>query len=275
MYIAWRGLLFVTNGWAVLSLSVVTTIVPTLLFLLTTMLGTAGTMMIEMINSEILSSAIKAYEKGGLYDEEFLKKAHLIYNSCATFPPNVLNNSESPYLLGVVFSYLAKYYSDNINHYTSIVENALFCFDRAMKPDVSISEYQCAAMRMLLLIDDNDCVMKGIAHKFYEQKCQELYGQPLMFQRMLAQGMDAWTFEMDILKHIGFCCIMRGCSVNKYSIISALDYERFTRLTGSGKYDVEWPLVKVSEERVYELFSEFISEYVNTPYERRITLLSH
>lgn len=32
MYIAWRGLLFVTNGWAVQSLSVVTTIVPTLLF---------------------------------------------------------------------------------------------------------------------------------------------------------------------------------------------------------------------------------------------------
>ena len=51
-----------------------------------------------MITGEILSSAIKDYEMGGLYNEEFLKKAHLVYNACATFPPNVLNNFEKfPY----------------------------------------------------------------------------------------------------------------------------------------------------------------------------------
>ena len=231
--------------------------------------------MIKMINSEILSSAIKDYEMGGLYNEEFLKKAHLVYNACATFPPNVLNNFENPYLLGVVFSYFAKYYSNNRNHYTSIMENALFCFDRVMRLGRSASESQCAAKRMLLLVDDNDWVMKGIAHKFYEQRCQELYGQSLMFQKILAQGMDAWTFEEDILRLIGSYCIEKSSSDNKQSYVSAIDSERFKRIVQSGKYNLEWPLVKVPVERVYELFSEFICEYVNTPYQRRITLLSH
>lgn len=54
---------------------------------------------------------------GGLYNEEFLKKAHLVYNACATFPPNVLNNFENPYLLGVVFSYFGLGLNENSGNF--------------------------------------------------------------------------------------------------------------------------------------------------------------
>ncbi|MDO4165297.1 MAG: hypothetical protein Q4D56_13085 [Bacteroides sp.] len=227
-----------------------------------------------MSNQEILSSAIQDYEKGGLLNEAFLSKAHSIYNEYATFP-SPLPNAEHPYLLGIVFSYFAKYYSKNIDYYTCIMENALFCFFKVMSTSLSQSECQCAAMRVLLLIEDNDWVMKGIAHKFYEQRCQELYGQPLMVQSFLARGMEPWTFETDILRQIGYYCIKKSSSDGKQSMISSSDTERFKSIVKSGKYNVTWPLVTVSPDRVYELFFKFISGYIGTPYERRITQLRY
>lgn len=226
-----------------------------------------------MVDPKILVSAIQDFERGGIQSDDFLKKAHLVYNACATFPPTCLVESEHPYLLGCVFAYFAKYYSNNIDYYTSIIENALFCFCRVMKENLSESESQCASIRMLLLIEDNEWVMKGIVHKFCEQRCQELYGQPLVFHRMLAQSMDAWAFEMDVLKLLAFYCIERSSSKAKHSFISSSDTSRYMKIVKSGKYGVEWPLVQVSMEQVYEMFSEFVRESVNTPFERRIAQL--
>lgn len=228
---------------------------------------------IYTMNKEFLLSTINDFENGGLESPEFLKKAHSIYNEYATFP-NPLPNAETPYLLGIVFSYFAKYYKRNIDYYASILENALFCFIRVIKDtNVGRSEHQCAAIRMLLLIDDNEWAMKGIAHKFYEKNCQQLYGSPLMVQQMIAQGMEPWTFEIDLLKNLGSFCIKESSSGNHQSSISALDMERFSVIKRKGKYSTQWPLVRVPSKRVFELFAEFISEYVDTPYERRITPL--
>lgn len=227
-----------------------------------------------MRTKELLVSAISDYENGGLQNRGFLQKAHKIYNSFAAYPCS-LPNAEHPYLLGIIFSAFAKYYADNIDYYTSIMENALFCYSKVMKTSESCSERQCAAIRMLLLIDDNERVMKGIAHRFYEKKCLELYGQPLMMQRMLAQGMDPWTFEIDILKHIGNYCIEESSPNDKHSFISATEIKCFNNIKKTGKYEVEWPLVSVPAERVFLLFFEFVGEYIRTPYERRITNLRY
>ena len=224
------------------------------------------------MDKNLLTSAIKDYENGGLENKDFIKKAHSIYNTYACIPCN-LPQAEHLYLHGIVFSYFAKYYSNNINYYGSILENALFCFDKVMRTSTSQSEQQCAAIRMLLLIEDNDWAMKGLAHKFYEKDCQELYGSPLMVQQIIARGMAPWTFEVDLLLNIGNYCIKRSGSQDKHSFISSSDTKRFNSIVKSGKYNVRYPLVNVSTERVYELFSDFIYDRIITPFERRITQL--
>ena len=227
-----------------------------------------------MNNTELLTSTIQSYEKSGLQNVDFLKQAHAIYNKYATFPPT-LPSAENPYLLGIVFSYFAKYYENNINNYTCIVENALFCFDKVMKTSSSQSERQCAAIRMLLILEDNYRIIMGMIHVFCEKRCQELYGNPLMMHRMLAQGMDPWTYEMDVLKQLGSFCIEKSNSCEKHSFISSIDMQRFKNIENSGKYKMKWPLTMIPSENVYKLFSDFITENINTPYDRRITQLHY
>lgn len=227
-----------------------------------------------MMNKEFLLSAIHDYENGGLGNEDFLKKAHAIYNEYATYSCS-LPDAENPYLLGIVFSAFAKYYAENIDYYASIMENALFCFGKVMKTSESVSERQCAAIRMLLLIDENDWVMKGIVHKFFEQRNFELYRQPLLVQKISAQGMAPWTYEVDILTHIGNYCINESRSCGTQSSISSEEMARFNSIRKGDKYHVRWPLVRVPIKQVFDLFQDFISDYVNTPYERRVTQLRY
>ena len=222
----------------------------------------------------LLVSTIDDYNNGGLENEEFVKKAHEIYNSYANYSCS-LPRTQYPYLLGVMFAGFAKYYKGNIDYYTSIMENALYCFAKCMKVSDSLSERQCAAMRLLFLIDDNDRVMKGIAHNFFEKRCQELYGSPLIVQQILANGMDPWTFETDILVNIGNYCIEQSDAESVHSCISSTEMDNFEKLKKMGKYNVRFPLVQVSPKQVFELFFDFILEYVSTPYERRVTMLRY
>ena len=150
---------------------------------------------------DFLVSTIHDYENGGLKNGEFLKKAHGIYNSYANFSCS-LPSAEHPYLLGIVFAGFAKYYARNINCYASIIENALFCFSTVMKESESCSERQCAAIRMLLLIDDNNEVMRGIAHKFYQKNYQELYGHPFAGSQFISRVMGSGNRYIKYLRSI-------------------------------------------------------------------------
>ena len=51
--------------------------------------------------------------------------------------------------------------------------------------------------------------------------------------------------------------------------------DNFEKLKKMGKYNVRFPLVQVSPKQVFELFFDFILEYVSTPYERRVTMLRY
>lgn len=217
----------------------------------------------------LLVSTINDYNNGGLENEEFKKKAHEIYNSYANYSCS-LPRTKYPYLLGIVFAGFAKYYKGNIDYYTSIMENALYCFAKCMKDSDSLSERQCAAMRLLLLIDDNDWVMKGIAHKFFEKRCQELYNSPSIVQQIIASKMEPWTFETDILVNLGNYCLEQSDAESVHSSISSSEMNNLM-----DKYNVRFPLVQVSPKQVFELFFDFILEYVSTPYERRVTMLRY
>ena len=222
---------------------------------------------------DFLVSTIHDYENGGLKNGEFLKKAHGIYNSYANFSCS-LPSAEHPYLLGIVFAGFAKYYARNINCYASIIENALFCFSTVMKESESCSERQCAAIRMLLLIDDNNEVMRGIAHKFYQKNYQELYGHPFAGSQFISRVMGSGTIETDILNILGRYCIEKSDLLGKHSSISSLDMRRFNDIKKGEKYGYGgWSLATVSAERVFNSFFEFIEEIIRTPYDRRVTQL--
>lgn len=222
----------------------------------------------------LLVSAINNYNNGGLRNEEFVRDAHVIYNAYADYWCS-LPTAEYPYLLGIVFAGFAKYYKGNIDYYTSIMENALFCFSKCIKNSASIGERQCAAIRLLLLIDSNDWVMKGIVHKFYEKRSMELYGAPLFVQQITASKLEPWTFESDILRIIGYYCLQAADSKTVHSSITSSEMEVFNHIKSKGKYDGRYPLVNISPEQLFNLFFEFITEYVKTPYDRRVTQLCY
>lgn len=234
---------------------------------------TCTDLIVDNSYEEMLRSAIRNYYDGGLNNENFVKDAHRIYNEYVGFPCS-LPQAEHHYLLGIIFSGFARYYEDNIDYYTCIMENALYCFFKVINESTSQSERQCAAIRMLLLIDGNDWVMKGITRKFRDKHCQKLYGQPLMHIQIISQGLSTpWDYENDILRIIGCVCLeMFGSS--KTSFISHGEMMLFDRIKSSGKYTHSmWGLANMPDESVFQLYYEFITEYINTPYERRLTQL--
>lgn len=216
--------------------------------------------------NEFLKSAITDYDN--LVETDFLNKAHQIYNAYATYPCP-LPKAEHPYLLGIVFSKFAKYYAKDINIYTSIIENALFCYIKVIKNSESISERQCAAIRMILLIDDNEWVMKGIARKFCEKHRQELFGFPFYD--------ETYDYERDILKSIEKYCNKCSSTTCKQSYISHAEMQHFLSIKKS--LDIPFDLFKNPTRltkypnQVFELFSEHITDIINTLYLRRITAL--
>lgn len=219
-----------------------------------------------------LQACFQEFQNGGNRNPEFLNLAHKVYNEYATFPC-MLPTADRLYLLGIIFSEFAPSYSDDINIYTSIMEDALFCFFKMIRTSTSVSEKQCAAIRMLLLIEDNDWVMKGITRKFRDKYSQELYGQPSFMTQMISQGMEPWSYEEDILRMLGAYCIYVSDSNGKHSYISHSEMQQFHQIKQSGKYELRWPLVNMSMDSVFDLYYQHIFEIINTPFERRITKL--
>ena len=222
----------------------------------------------------ILQSTINDFNDSGLYSDAFLTKAHQIYNSFAYYSCP-LPSSEHPYLLGVVFSHFALYYKDDIDKYTSIIENALFCFLRVIYDTEFKAERQSAAIRLLLLIDGHDWVMKGILRKFYDKHCDILFNIPQshgsVFRSLMSMD-NPWIIEEDMLKCIGSICIELTASKSTYSEISAIEMKSFDEL--KEKYNSRWGhLIEVPLNKFFKMFYEHITEIINTPYERRITHL--
>ena len=221
---------------------------------------------------KLLASAVSDCEQKGRDNKSFLEKAHRIYNSFAVMPCPLIN-AEHPYLLGVVFAAFAKYYIKDVNIYASISENACYCFSKVLKDGNSQSERQCAAIKLLLFMDENYPLMLQMAKNFRNYKCEALYGQPAMMVNMIAQGMDKYAYEEDLLKNIGSYCKEVQESTNLSVSISAQEMRLFEKICTSQRFSLEWPLVSVPAFQVFELFYEFICKIISTPFERRITVL--
>ena len=225
----------------------------------------------------LLKSAINDFNNNGLYNDNFLTKAHQIYNSFAYYSCP-LPSSEHPYLLGIVFSNFARYYKEDIDKYTSIIENALFCFLRVIYDKTeSKVERQSAAIRLLLLIDSHDWVMKGILRKFYDKSCDVLFNIPQthgsIFRSLMSMD-NPWIIEEDMLKCIGNICLELTESSNTHAELSATEMNTFNQIKRKDAYNDQWGhLIEVPLNKFFKMFYNHITNIVNTPYERRITHL--
>ena len=92
-----------------------------------------------------------------------------IYNYFAPFT-ELLVTTENPYLLGTFYSYFESWLRENENLHIIPVENAFYCFLKAML-DEHNPERVPAAMRMFVLMYDNGSGTGEIIHGLFKRIC--------------------------------------------------------------------------------------------------------
>lgn len=158
-----------------------------------------------------------------------------------------------------MYSYLANFYKNNIDIYTSIVENSIYCFSKVIIESESESERQSAAIRLFLLSYDNEKVVKGILYKLVREK----YGDNT-FEIILLQLVDS-----DLCAIRSYCLLLIE-EGSKKVFISDEYMRKYHRLSKSLRKSSSTP---EALEKSFILFYEEIHKIIKTPYERRITAL--
>lgn len=212
-----------------------------------------------------LNDAVDKHDSGNI--EEFVKQAQQIYNSCACFPSH-LNSIGHEYLYGKVFAYFAPFVTNDINIYTTVLENAYFCLSKTIVNSESISEEQCAAIRLLLLIDDNNRVIMHIISRFLEERVGNICKNP-MNTLILNEIMDK-AFEKEILRMIGGYLIEKVGSHEKNSFISVKEMDKYNDILRRNCYSTQISLIPSSAEKIFMETYNFIYSVIQTPYDRRI-----
>lgn len=221
----------------------------------------------------LINDALTAYDVGDI--ELFKERAISLYNKYCSYPSPLEHNNPHPYLLGTIYSRMAQFYVYDINTFASIIENALYCFSKTIIESDDIVEKQCAAKRMVLLLDDNWGFMQQVAKNFIKFSGHKLYRDysELTFS-ILSRGMTPNAFEDDILGQLGYYCVEITQSNSVHSFISVEETARYESCIKDKRFQYHpWALTNIKDEKLFELFYEFLSLIVRSMVERRVTLL--
>ena len=221
-----------------------------------------------------LNRAIKLYDAGHI--SGFKRLAVDFYNEYCNFPSTLLFDEErNIYSMGIIYSRMAQFYTEDINVYATIIENAIYCFSKIITTTDNIVNKQSAAIRLLLLFKDNWGLMLQVAKNLIKTRGSQLYGDysSLSFS-ILASGLEPYTYENDILRQLGHYCVKESQSNNTHTSISASEMSQYELCVKSGKFSYnEWALTKLGGKDLFDIFYGFIEEIIKTPYERRTTKL--
>ncbi len=221
----------------------------------------------------LLDNALIAYDNGNM--ELFKDYAASLYNEYCSYPSPLEHNNPHPYLLGTVYSRMAQFYAYNINAFASIIENALYCFSKTIIESDDVVEKQCAAQRMVLLLDDNWWFMQQVAKNFIKFSGNKLYRDysELTFS-ILSGGMTPNAYEDDILGQLGYYCVKVAQSNSVHSFISVEETARYKSCINDKRFQYHpWALTNVKDEKLFELFYEFLSLIVQSMVKRRVMRL--
>ena len=93
---------------------------------------------------------------------DFLQESIGSYNYYHRFLKKIIEEVEDPYLIGTFYSYVERCFQLEDKNCLFSIQMALYCFAKSMKSEFCY-EKQCAAMRMFLLISDDENVLDIIA----------------------------------------------------------------------------------------------------------------
>ena len=217
----------------------------------------------------ILNEVIKAYDSGEI--DNFKNLARRIYNSFAVYPSN-LGVANHKYLLGQIFSDYAPFLQNDIDAYTTAIENAYFCLSTVVIKSENISERNCAAIRMLLLVDENRRVMLNIASRFIKERSSRVCDKPAINISVL-NGLMNNAFDEEVLRIIGGYLISEVSSSEKKSFISENEMNRYNELLRKDCYSTRYSLFNVSPQTLFLEMRDYIRYVIDAPYERRMKQL--
>lgn len=217
----------------------------------------------------LLNDAVEAYYSGNM--EEFMSIAKSIYNACAVFPTPIIN-AQHKYLMGTVFAYFAPFNIRNIDVYTTAIENAYYCLSTVVIKTEYTSEKNCAAIRLLLLIDENRQVMLHIASRFVKERSSRISNKPALNISVLNSIMNN-AYDEDVLRIIGGYLIHEISSNGKNSFISENEMQHYNEILRQDRYSTMLSLFDVTAETLFMEMHNFVLSVINMPYERRITQL--
>ena len=218
---------------------------------------------------KVLKETITAFETGEL--DKFKDLARQIYNAFSCYPSN-LSSVSHKYLLGQIFSDYAPFIENNINAYTTALENAYFCLASVVINSEYISQKNCAAIRLLLLIDENRQVMLHIASRFIKERSSRVSHKPAINVGILNSIMNN-AFDEEVLRIVGGFLINEISSSEKKSFIPQNEMYRYNMILQKNCYNTKWSLFDATPEEVFLELYNYILYVINEPYERRMTPL--
>ena len=132
----------------------------------------------------VVAKAVQIIETGEREEMSIFEEMGVdIYNYFASFQ-DLLLTTEKPYLLGTFYSYFESWLRDDENLHIIPVENAFYCFLKAML-DEHNPERVPAAMRMFVLMYDNGGGTGEIIHELFKRNFATFSGYDCTYEELM------------------------------------------------------------------------------------------
>lgn len=221
-----------------------------------------------MAFENLLKSAIQDYECGGLKNEEFLRKAHQIYDAFNSYPCPLLS-IDNAFLMGIIFSDMAQAERENKEFYNQAIGNAGYCFLEVIEKGQTLRMRQYAAVKLAILLDHENEAVNKVVSAFRKHKGAELFDKP----EVSADGqVDLESYDSELLKELGMYCVKFGEAAVRGADMSDSEKEQFDEIKKSQKFHVDKKRAKVTPVRLCRMFSDFINEHVTLSEKKSVEM---
>lgn len=223
-----------------------------------------------MAFENLLRSTIQDFESGESKNEEFLKKAHQIYDAFNSYPCPLIS-IENAYLMGIIFSDLALAEREDKDFCNQVIGNAAYCFLEVIEKGKTLRVRQSAAVKLAILLDRENEVVSKVVAAFRKHKGTSIFVDP----KVSGDGkVDLVSYDTELLKELGMYCVKFGGVAERIDSLSAEEKKRFEAIKKSRKFHVENPKLKVSLASLCRMFSDFITEHVTMPEKKTMDIIN-
>jgi hypothetical protein len=207
----------------------------------------------------VAKKAVEAFESDKEDRQDIFEKyAKLLYNNFAQNPIE-LSQIQSPYLIGIVYSYLEGGFKES--DITQVCfDNACYCFAKVIKNGKSASERISAAIRLFLLMNEVGARAFNLCNKVFEQNCQQLKGVSYAkYRTSIGQGEFISEIRLKV-RDIGDYCYSLFSQGLDSSFISVEDMSRVNGFISD--YNTRLLTFEEYEFKLKDMFFKMFIEYL-------------